>query len=206
MSAQGAEQGEHPRPTMHGAGLASRAAHAFSRYRAGDTEGMEVLVDLLTPILWHTARAQGLAASPAQDVVQTAWLRLVEQADRLHDPQAVLGWLLVTVKRESWRVARAHRHHGDELGEDVGGPSRGPEEVVVGTLADQHLWRHVHNLDPRCQKLLRVIAFADKPDYAQISQALGMPIGSIGPTRGRCLGKLRLALENDPGWGSTNDS
>ena len=62
------------------------------------------------------------------------------------------------------------------------------------------LWLHVKELNPRCQALLRVVAFATKPDYAAISAALGMPVGSIGPTRGRCLATLRTALSNDPRW------
>jgi len=62
------------------------------------------------------------------------------------------------------------------------------------------LWDHFRQLTPRCQALLRVIAFSDKPDYAAISEALGMPLGSIGPTRGRCLAKLRESLTADPTW------
>ena len=60
--------------------------------------------------------------------------------------------------------------------------------------------RHIAALPERCRALLRVIAFADRPDYAELSKALGMPQGSIGPTRGRCLAKLRLALAADPAW------
>lgn len=62
------------------------------------------------------------------------------------------------------------------------------------------LWQHVQELTPRCRELLRVIAFSDRADYTQLAQALGMPVGSIGPTRGRCLGKLRTSLTADPRW------
>ena len=62
------------------------------------------------------------------------------------------------------------------------------------------LWAHFQQLPQNCQALLRVIAFADRPDYAAVSESLGMPVGSIGPTRGRCLAKLRTALANDPAW------
>jgi DNA-directed RNA polymerase specialized sigma24 family protein len=62
------------------------------------------------------------------------------------------------------------------------------------------LWRHVAGLSERCRYLLRVIAFADRPDYAAIAEALGMPVGSIGPTRGRCLAALRAALVLDPAY------
>ena len=62
------------------------------------------------------------------------------------------------------------------------------------------LWQHIAELPERCRALLRVIAFADRPDYAELAKALDMPQGSIGPTRGRCLAKLRLLLANDPSW------
>ena len=65
------------------------------------------------------------------------------------------------------------------------------------------LWRHFKDLPERCQQLLRVIALAERPDYAQVADALGMPVGSIGPTRGRCLAKLKLALLGDPGWATS---
>ena len=58
-------------------------------------------------------------------------------------------------------------------------------------------------MSERCQALLRIIAFVDRPDYVAVSQALGMPVGSIGPTRGRCLAKLRAALSGDPTWSAS---
>lgn len=185
--------------------LAVRAGHAFAAYRQGDIQQMDELVDLLTAILWHTARGQGLSQTSAQDVVQTAWLRLVENAERITDPRAVLGWLIVTVRRESWRVAKATRASGlGWTGEpDEGEPDPGPDPGESALLAvDQHvLWRHVTDLPANCQALLRVIAFSDRPDYASVAVSLQMPVGSIGPTRGRCLAKLRAALLGDPAWG-----
>ena len=65
----------------------------------------------------------------------------------------------------------------------------------------RRLWEHVKALPERCRQLLSVIAFADRPDYARLAEALGMPVGSIGPTRGRCLAKLRDVLTGDPRWG-----
>ena len=64
----------------------------------------------------------------------------------------------------------------------------------------RQLWRHVEKLPDRCRTLLRVIAFADRPDYPELARSLGMPIGSIGPTRGRCLAKLRASLSADARW------
>jgi DNA-directed RNA polymerase specialized sigma24 family protein len=81
-----------------------------------------------------------------------------------------------------------------------------PEASVLRRADDQRLWEHVAQLSQRCQALLRVIAFADRPDYADIAKALGMPVGSIGPTRGRCLAKLRLQLANDSAWSTTEEA
>jgi DNA-directed RNA polymerase specialized sigma24 family protein len=75
-----------------------------------------------------------------------------------------------------------------------------PEERVLQDDGDSRLWQHIARLPERCRALLRVIAFADRPDYAAVAQSLGMPVGSIGPTRGRCLAKLRRQLATDPSW------
>lgn len=183
--------------------LATRAAGAFAAYRDGDVRAMDELVDLLTPVLWHTARAQGASESLAQDAVQTAWLRLVENSDRIKDVQAVMGWLIVTVRRECWRSHTVDGRAGSELDEAMPDTHPDPATVVVHREDHRLLWAHLQRLTPRCQALLRVIAFADRPDYAAVSEALKMPVGSIGPTRGRCLAKLRAALTDDPAWGGT---
>lgn len=181
--------------------LAARAGAAFDSYRDGDTQRMDVLVDLLSPVLWHTARGQGLDATSASDVVQTAWLRLVENADRVTDSRAVLGWLITTVRRESWRVVKSHGHEVGEVTAEVVANTPDPSATAITAERDRMLWRHFSALTPRCQALLRVIAFSDRPDYAAVSESLGMPVGSIGPTRGRCLAKLRDLLGADPAWG-----
>ena len=78
--------------------------------------------------------------------------------------------------------------------------SEGPEPSVLADVAQKALWRNVSRLPDRCQRMLRLIAFAERPDYAALSEALGMPVGSIGPTRGRCLARLRSLLAADPEW------
>jgi RNA polymerase sigma factor (sigma-70 family) len=184
--------------------LASRAGRLFALYRAGEEGQMAELVKILTPILWHTARASRLDAAAAEDVLQTVWLTLIRKADTITEPLAILQWLVVTTKRETWRVARIQaRVRPDDP--EVADTSRSErtesvEDAVVRADSDHRLWQHVEGLPERCRALLRVIAFADRPDYAELAQALGMPQGSIGPTRGRCLAKLRLALAQDPTW------
>lgn len=183
--------------------LAVQAGRAFAAYRAGDSHRMAEVVELLNPLLWRTARSQGADTETAADVVQVAWLRLVENADRLADPQALLKWLIVTVRREAWRrTGRERREIPTELDDETPAPDLSPEALAELDDDQRVLWSHVARLSDRCRALLQVIAFAERPDYASISAALGMPVGSIGPTRGRCLATLRRALRADTSWGT----
>ncbi|GGK66618.1 RNA polymerase sigma factor [Ornithinimicrobium pekingense] len=182
--------------------LAQRAGERFTAYRDGEPEAMGQLVELLTPLLWQVARAHGCAAHAAEDVVQEVWLRLVDHVDDIREPLAVLGWLVVAVKREAWRDGRAARRSTyDETGTvDPGAVDEDPESLAILTERQRTLWAAVGELPDRCRVLLRLVAFVDRPDYDQVSTALGMPRGSIGPTRGRCLDKLRRSLAADPRW------
>lgn len=182
--------------------LARRAGEQLAAYREGDPQALGELVDLLTPLLWHVARSHGCAAHAAEDAVQEVWLRLVDHVADIRDPQAVLGWLVVSVKREAWRSAKAARRDSyDETGTvDPGQDDDDPESQAILTEQQRTLWAAVRTLPERCRALLRIVAFCDRPDYDQVSAALGMPRGSIGPTRGRCLAKLRVALTTAPGW------
>jgi len=192
--------------TDAGAGsLAERAANAFRAYRDGDPTGMSTLVDEVTPLLWSVARQQRLTHQAAEDVVQNTWLKLVEHSAQIADPQSVLKWLITTTKRDSWSVsAKGHREepaaYADIRDEEVDEHAPSPETTVISGVEDGVLWEHFATLPERCRTLLRVIAFAERPDYASVAQALGMPVGSIGPTRGRCLAKLRQALVADHRW------
>jgi RNA polymerase sigma factor (sigma-70 family) len=186
--------------------LAHRAGSAFAGYQGGDRQRLSELVDLVTPLLWHTVRAQRVGYDQAEDIVQTTWLRLVHHADAIQDPRAVLAWLIVTAKRESWRVVKDARRaqplpEAEEVDIVPDGTIDGPESAALASAEGRVLWRHIETLSERCRSLLRVVAFSDRPDYASVAQALGMPVGSIGPTRGRCLAKLRLLLDADPHWG-----
>ena len=183
--------------------LATRAGRLFAEYRDGDQTKMGDLVRVLTPILWHTARSARLDAATAEDVLQTVWLALVRKSDTISEPLAVLQWMVVSTKREAWRVAKNQgRFTPEDLESTTVAANDGEsiEDMVLRGESDNRLWRHIEGLPARCRTLLRVIAFADRPDYAELAKALGMPQGSIGPTRGRCLAKLRIALAQDPTW------
>lgn len=177
------------------------AAAEFVAWREGDRAALDRLVHLVTPMLWQLARAYRLDRQTAEDVVQATLVAMVRYADRIGDPQALVRWLTVTARRDAWRCARASQRV--ELVEDSvldlrAGVSDGPESQVLRTHRDRALWQAVGRLNERCQRLLRIVAFCERPNYGRLSEELQMPVGSIGPTRGRCLDKLRALLDADP--------
>lgn len=179
------------------------AGAEFTAWRDGDPGALDRLVRLLTPALWQLARAHGLDREAAEDVVQTSWIGLMRSADSLRDPLAVMRWLTTTTRREAWRVARKSRREDavEPAVIDAAAPAvSGPEDSVLANGTARSLWRLVARLTGRCQRLLRIIAFEERPDYASLSQELGIPVGGIGPTRGRCLKKLRDLMAGDPEW------
>lgn len=194
-----------------GVTLVGRATDAFTRYRDGERAALDELVETVTPLLWRTVRETGLDSSAAEDVVQTVWLSLLRSAGSVRDPRSVVKWLLTSARREAWRastrrrtdIARTGAVIGVDPEETLDLPAQRdslPDETVLRDERQRRLWDHVQELPARCRQLICVIAFADRPDYALIAESLGMPVGSIGPTRGRCLTKLRALLAGDPRW------
>lgn len=196
---------------MSGEGLVERAAASFQAYRDGDRTEFDRLVELLTPLMWRTTRGSGLDRTTSEDVIQNVWMALLRSADGVRDPRSVVKWVMTSTRRESWRASQ--RSRGDERrsaavfgvdDEEVmslpADAADAPDETVLREDRQRRLWDHVQALPERCRRLLSVIAFADRPDYTHLAEALGMPVGSIGPTRGRCLAKLRQALDLDQQW------
>jgi RNA polymerase sigma factor (sigma-70 family) len=177
-----------------------QAASAFERWSGGDAVALDELVRVMTPVLWHVVRAYRLSTDVAEDVVQTTWLSLVRSRASIHEPAAVGGWLTTTARREAWKVAKASGRgipvEDEELARRL--PDEGSAEAeVVRRDGDERLWAAVDRLSERCQALLRIVAFEHRPDYTRIAADLDMPVGSIGPTRGRCLQKLRGLIETN---------
>jgi RNA polymerase sigma factor (sigma-70 family) len=187
--------------------LVEEAATLFEEFRGGSRGRIEPLVRLLNPTLWHVARACRLEQADAEDVVQTAWLRLVDAADGIRDPRTVLAWMGTTVRREAWKVARERRRDmpwdEPDPDTDLGDPAPGPVEAVLRDETQRVLLSHLSRLTPKCRAILRVVSRGGPPDYAALSESLGIPVGSIGPTRGRCLAALRASLTADPAWSAS---
>lgn len=174
-----------------------RIASLMKAARDGDDDALGHIVTELSPVLWHVARAAGLSPGDAEDVLQTVWTALVAHLGSVRDPAALIGWLVVTTRRESWRVRETGRRQlpaDAEWLSTMPDPGPGSEDQVIINEQRRALWAAVRQLSPRCQELIRIVAFVPRPDYQTVAAELGMPTGSIGPTRGRCLAKLRALL------------
>jgi RNA polymerase sigma factor (sigma-70 family) len=182
-------------------GRAARMADLLSAARAGSEDALGQIVNELSPLLWQVARSAGLSQGDAEDVLQTVWMRLITHLDGIHDAGALTGWLVTTTKREAWRVRAAGRKQlpaDQDVFADLPDKGPGSEEQVIVEDQRRELWATIGMLSRRCQELLRILAFAPRPDYATVAAALGMRVGSIGPTRGRCLAKRRALLADGP--------
>jgi RNA polymerase sigma factor (sigma-70 family) len=177
--------------------LYDAATDAFRRWRTGEDAALDDLVRVMSPVLWHVVRATGLDREATEDVVQNTWLTLVRSGDSVRDAQAITRWLCTAARREAWRVSKAATRtrpvEDDVLAARM--PTESSPESEVVTLDDKAvLWAAITRLPERCQRLLPIVAREPRPDYSSVADTLGMPIGSIGPTRRRCLDKLRIEL------------
>jgi RNA polymerase sigma factor (sigma-70 family) len=178
----------------------ARMAGLLDAAKGGSEDALGQITEELSPMLWHVARAAGLGADDAEDVVQTAWERLLSHLADIRVPQALISWLVVTTRHEAWRIrssGRRQRPADQEWLTAIPDRAAGTEEQVVLDEQRRALWRAVGRLSAQCQELLRIVAFVPRPDYQSVSVALGMPVGSIGPTRGRCLEKIRVLLADE---------
>ena len=164
--------------------------------RAGDNEAWDALVERYAPLIWSICRRYRLTEAEAADVGQNVWLYLVGQLDKLRDPAALAGWLVTTTQRECGRALRTARGpqaagHEPDLETIPDKKTVTAEEGLLAAERHAALREAFTRLPPRYQQLLTFL-MADPPvPYAQISAGLGIPVGAIGPTRGRCMNKLR---------------
>jgi RNA polymerase sigma factor (sigma-70 family) len=163
----------------------------------GDDRAWNVLVDRFSSLVWATARAHRLARDDAADVAQTTWLRLVENLDRIREPDRIGAWLATTARHESLRVIRrGAREQPVDDADLFEAPDDDAIERILGDPArDGALWRAFAALSERCKSLLRLLLSDEEPSYDVVGAALGMPVGAIGPTRMRCLERLRRTAD-----------
>lgn len=167
------------------------------RAAGGERQAWEELVDRYAHLVWSVARSFGLDDATAGDVSQTVWLRLVEHLDRIRDPRRLAGWLATTTRREALRVVRVQRRQRpSEMVETA--PDRttpAPDELLLDSELLRQVLDAFGELSDGCRQLLRLLCAEPRLDYATISEIIGRPVGSIGPTRARCLAQLRRLID-----------
>jgi RNA polymerase sigma factor (sigma-70 family) len=172
---------------------------------SGDEGAWQLIVERLSGLVWSVIRAYRLGSADAADVFQTTWLRLAEHIGRIEQPDRVGAWLATAARRECLQCLRSAGRTvpTDDASWLEGQPVLdNPTEAAIlraeqqqeDAARDVALWRAVGLLSGRCQQLLRILMASPPPSYAEVAAGLGLPVGSIGPTRGRCLQALREQL------------
>jgi RNA polymerase sigma factor (sigma-70 family) len=171
-------------------------ADLVMRARNGDQRAWDAIVERYAPLVWSICRRYRLSGADTDDAGQAVWLQLVDQIDRIRDPAALAGWLATTTRRECGRIVRAaHRAQppgyvldADKIPDEQTGMA--DDDLLV---AERHaaLRQALSHQPPSCQQLISLLTEDPPPPYAEISARLGIPVGSIGPSRSRCLDKLR---------------
>jgi RNA polymerase sigma factor (sigma-70 family) len=167
-----------------------------TRAKKGDKQAWDALVERYAPLIWSICRGHRLSSADTGDVGQRVWLQLVSQLDKVRDPAALPGWLATTTQRECGMIRRATRR-SQALGhvpdaEHIPCQQTGmAEHELLAAERRAALYEAFTRLPPCCQRLIAVLIEDPPVPYAQISARLGIPVGSIGPSRSRCLEKLR---------------
>lgn len=192
----GANQAGHPRTDRE---QTDDVADLVRRAAKRERTAWDALVDRYVALVWAQARAYGLSENDCLDVVQTTWLRLLEHIDRITDPSRVGGWLATTARRESLQILAKERRllpvadfdAFDAADRCVGGP----DERLLAEERAMEIRHAVQALPPRWQALVSLLVSDPPKTYQEIGRDLSLPVGSIGPTRGRCMRRLRDLVE-----------
>jgi len=164
--------------------------------RGGDAQAWDALVERYAPLIWSICRKYRLGPADADDVGQSVWLHLVGHLDKIREPAALAGWLATTTRRECGRLVRAARgSHAVVYALDAENmadeQSDAAEQEVLAAERHAALREAYTHLPPDCQRLVGMLTADPPAPYAEISATLAMPVGSIGPTRSRCLDRMR---------------
>ena len=186
---------------------AAEVAELVRRAAAGDHDSWERLVDKFARLIWAITRDFKLGESDASDVAQATWLRLLEHIDRIEYPERVGSWLAATARNECLRSLAARKRvvlaHDEIQLEGVAARQPDVDEGLLAAERAQVVREALTQLPRRWQQLLELLISDPPVPYAEISDRLDLPIGSIGPTRRRCLARLQVLLHpilNDAQW------
>jgi RNA polymerase sigma factor (sigma-70 family) len=202
--AQTAENGSIGLETASGTGSSLQSASVATlviKAREADPGAWEELVARFSGMIAATGRRYRLTPSDVAELQQTTWLRLVENLHKIEQPERVGGWLATTARRESLqllkRSAKYHSGADQMLANMPDGRLPDPDARPIAEERETVLHAAWDRLKPRCQQLLSLLMTDDPLGYKDLSQLLQMPVGSIGPTRARCLEHLRRLVEEE---------
>jgi RNA polymerase sigma factor (sigma-70 family) len=170
------------------------------RCKAGDQRAWDALVDRFSGLVYGVARRSGLNQDDAEDCAQGVFIKLYGHLDRIENPAALPGWLSVTTAREARRVRRASQKYvnvGEDsrlLDETLASDEAAADEVAALSESVFAVTEAFHGLREKCRQLLTALYLEGEPSYQEIAARLKIPIGSIGPTRARCIESLRALL------------
>ncbi|RAS67049.1 RNA polymerase sigma factor (sigma-70 family) [Lentzea atacamensis] len=165
----------------------------------GDQSAWHALVRQFSGLLWSIARAYRLSDADAADAVQCTWIKLVEHLDRIAEPERLAGWLATTARHECLQLIRRSGRLPEptEIVDDSPDPAPALDHDLLVGERNAALWRVFEGLPDRCRRLLRVLMASPPPAYAEVAEALDMPVGSVGPIRQRCLNQLKKLVRGD---------
>ncbi|MCH0556932.1 MULTISPECIES: RNA polymerase sigma factor [unclassified Streptomyces] len=171
----------------------------------GDAGAWKALVEGMSPLVWSVVRAHRLSDADGHEVYQTVWFRFAQHLGRIREPDKAGSWLASTTRHECLKVLKSLTRltlTDDPHVLDRASEERTPEQSLIEAeeAADRaervrRLWQELDGLGERCRQLLRVLMASPPPSYGEISAALGIAVGSIGPLRQRCLRRLRARMD-----------
>lgn len=171
-------------------------AELLARAATRDEKAWEAIVDRFSGLVWSIVRGYRLGPAAEADVFQTVWLRLAENVERIREPDRLAGWLARTAKNEAVAIVRQRQRTTPS--EDVGDSlsiDGDHDRSILRSESDEAVASGLARLSPQCQELLRLLVADPAVSYAEISEIVGVAVGSIGPTRARCLDRLRNTPE-----------
>lgn len=186
---------------------------------AGDAAAWNSLVEGLQRVVWKAVNMMTTDHEVRADAYAATWLRLAERLSTIREPHKLPGWLTTTATNETSQILRKHRRDEisvsvfDPRGEDgrslfdsMVGDDGAHDEGLLAAERRREVREAFTRLDDACREIITVLVLTDPPlPYDEASERLGRPIGSLGPTRGRCLDKLKALLADHLETGTTND-
>jgi RNA polymerase sigma factor (sigma-70 family) len=203
-----------PGPSLRGDPPRDDVAQLVRSAANGDQQAWDGLVRRFSGLLWSICRSYRLGAADAADVFQMTWLRLLENLASIEDPQRLSAWLATTCRRECLSLIRRNKRPqpmGDEALLEFLSRQATPAADLPTMVSARNagLWQAFSQLSARCQQILRVLVVTAEdgpPRYDLVAASLGMPVGSLGPTRQRCLAHLKKLLDTEGINGTAFDS